>query len=416
MHRHNYLLTAIIASLLWVIALPGGRVSAGSDGIDIFRPAYGEIDVVIERGALDASLSKYASVALRSFDNRELYVKAVDQLRGGTTNQSLFLLKYKLKAMGTGDDADSRKSWYNYKLVPNGSTLLSGDSPASFYYMLVFFDASGKLLGFRHDALGSYQPKLSSTPTIVALMYHHFTTDKSKTSSVVVHRDEFRSQLRALKAAGFAAIRQQDLLAFLKGDQRVKLPEKSVLITIDDGYESSFDLAYPVLLQERVYASLFAVTSYRGQTLGAIPHFSWEQASEMYQSGFIDIQSHTDNLHYYGKTQWGAKPALTYALQINGKPENKFAYEKRIYDDLRKSRSLIEQHVGNKVFALSYPFGSYNSTVINRATAARYSLMYTVTPGIIQKSSNPAKLPRINVDGKDTAKALLDKIRAEMEK
>jgi peptidoglycan/xylan/chitin deacetylase (PgdA/CDA1 family) len=272
------------------------------------------------------------------------------------------------------------------------------------------------MLGFKHDELAPYQLKLSARPTVVALMYHHFTTDKSKTSSVIVHRDEFRSQLRALKAAGFVSIRQQDLLAFLKGDQRVKLPEKSVIITIDDGYESNFELAYPILVQERFYASIFAVTSYRGKTPGAFPHFSWEQASEMYNSSYIDIQSHTDDLHYYGLTAAGAKPALSYQLLVNEKPESKFAYEKRIYADLYKSKSLIEQHVSNKVFVLTYPYGSYNNTVISRATAAGYSLMYTVAPGVIRKGSDHTKLPRVNVEGKYTAKELLEKIRSEIRK
>lgn len=257
-------------------------------------------------------------------------------------------------------------------------------------------------------------PALSADPVIVALMYHHFTVNKAERNSVTVLRDTFASQLKALKADGFVSITQQELSAFMKGGKLARLPRKSVIITIDDGYESNYKLAYPLLKQEKVHASIFTVTSFRGQTPSRFPHFTWEQAKEMYESGFVDIQSHTHSLHYYGTTPSGGKPALSHRILANDKLESKFAYEKRIYDDLKTAKSLIEKHVGNSVIALSFPYGSYNDTVIRKAAAAGHSLMYTIKEGVIRKGSDPHKLPRINVDGMYSAKDLMKRIHTLM--
>ncbi|MCA0758271.1 polysaccharide deacetylase family protein [Paenibacillus sp. N4] len=257
-------------------------------------------------------------------------------------------------------------------------------------------------------------PALSADPVIVALMYHHFTVNKSERNSVTVLKDTFGSQLKALKADGFVSITQQQLAAFMKGGKQAKLPRKSVIITIDDGYESNYKLAYPLLKREKVHASIFAVTSFRGQTPSRFRHFTWEQAKEMYESGFVDIQSHTHSLHYYGTTPSGGKPALSYRILVNDKQESKLAYEKRIYNDLKTAKSLIEEHVGNPVIALSFPYGSYNDTVIRKAADAGHSLMYTIKEGIIRKGSDPHKLPRINVDGKYSAKDLMERIHTLM--
>ena len=76
------------------------------------------------------------------------------------------------------------------------------------------------------------------------------------------------------------------------------------------------------------------------------------------------------------------------------------------------SKTLIEQFVGNKVIAFAFPFGRNNQSLINQALASGHSLMYTVQPGVIKRGSNANQLPRLNVDGKYSAKDLMLKIKS----
>ena len=68
------------------------------------------------------------------------------------------------------------------------------------------------------------------------------------------------------------------------------LPDKPILITFDDGYASNYMYAYPILKKLGMQATIFVITDRRGKTLSVNPHFSWNQAREMQDSGVIDIQ------------------------------------------------------------------------------------------------------------------------------
>jgi len=84
-----------------------------------------------------------------------------------------------------------------------------------------------------------------------------------------------------------------------KTNPQYKLPKKPLLITIDDGYANNYSLAYPILKEKGLRATIYIITSYRGKQPGVTRHFTWAEAKEMYDSGVINIESHTHDLHYY---------------------------------------------------------------------------------------------------------------------
>ncbi|HHY22337.1 MAG TPA: polysaccharide deacetylase family protein [Bacilli bacterium] len=247
----------------------------------------------------------------------------------------------------------------------------------------------------------------SDEPKVTVLMYHHFADGER--NSVIVNPEQFHEQLSALKEAGYSTITERQLLAFLN-EEEVELPEKPLLITIDDGYLSNYEVAYPTLKELGMNAVIYVVSSSRGQTPGYIEHFTWEQAKEMYESGVIDIQSHTHDQHAYVESAKGEKPALSVKLIVDGVEESDEEYRERIYNDLKTSKEEIEANVGNEVFSLTYPYGAFNDTVIEVATELGYRLMYTVKEGVTYAGSDSAKINRINVDGNYTIEELLKKI------
>lgn len=231
---------------------------------------------------------------------------------------------------------------------------------------------------------------------IPVLMYHHF--EEGGNTSTIVDPDVFREQLSYLKEQGYETITEQELLLFI--EEGKKLPEKPILITIDDGYLSNYTYAYPILKELEMKATIFVVTDWRTKTSGLLyPHFNWVQAKEMVDSGYIDIQSHTYNSHYKVANKNGGKkyPVLTTKLWLNNQLETQEQYEARIRNDLQLAKNTIENEVGNEVTSIAFPYGAYNDSVIRIAQEENYKLMYTINRGVTYPKSNPDKIHRINV-------------------
>ncbi|MGF7184797.1 peptidoglycan/xylan/chitin deacetylase (PgdA/CDA1 family) [Desulfitispora alkaliphila] len=235
-------------------------------------------------------------------------------------------------------------------------------------------------------AVAITQVPKDDTPTVPILMYHYFAPGEA--SSVIVDPDVFREQLKYLLAEGYETITDEELLLFLQGELEI---EKPLLITIDDGYTNNYEYAYPILKDLGVTATIYTITSYRGQTPGYNAHFDWDQAREMYQSGHVELQSHTHDLHYAVDDT----PALVARLE----GESEEDYRRRIRADLKKSKLLLEEEVGTQVITISYPYGTYNDTVVEVSKELGYELGLTVRPGVNRPGDNPFALKRINVPG-----------------
>lgn len=233
---------------------------------------------------------------------------------------------------------------------------------------------------------------------IDVILYHHFT---DQSDSLTVTPERFREHLDALLQHGYETITDEDLYRY-KTDPDYKLPKKPLFITIDDGYASNYTIAYPLLREKGLRATIYVITSYRGRTPGIIPHFDWEQAREMQDSGVINIESHTHNLHYYEMQGEEGLPAMLYR-----KPgESSARYEARIYDDLQTSRTLIAEHLGKAPISLSYPYGAYDEATISLAKKAGYKLLITTETDRNERDGN-LLINRINVDGRYSAEKLI---------
>lgn len=275
-------------------------------------------------------------------------------------------------------------------------------------------------LGYKVDWKGSSNSVLITSRvsknndiTIPVLMYHHFSEGKG--SPTIVNPNEFMGQLKYLKQAGYQTISNHDLLLYIEG--KGKLPSKPLMITMDDGYESNYIYAFPILKQLNMKATIFVIGSVMREnnnspyTPNAFPKLSWEQSREMHNSGLIEIQSHTYDLHKKDRSYNERIDAVIKGpIYQDGTLETIDQYYNRTKDDLNKNKRMIEEKIGNTVVAFAYPYGAYSSDSEKILKETGHLLTFTVQEGVNQKEKGTTLLKRINVSSGTTGKMIESKI------
>lgn len=189
------------------------------------------------------------------------------------------------------------------------------------------------------------------------LMYHNLTVD-GETGSMTITQERFREDMQYLAAYGYTPLLSADLIAIRAGVET--MPEKPVMITFDDGYESNYTLAYPVLEETGMKATIALITSHiRDDTGGGMPtSMTWQQAKEMYESGIVDIGTHTNRLHNEENDGFEI-PGGPDGIQRR-KNEGWVDYQTRMNQDIGMSIRMIQKNIGDtvRVRYFSYPFGA----------------------------------------------------------
>ena len=170
------------------------------------------------------------------------------------------------------------------------------------------------------------------------LMYHNVVEDGQPCNTWTVTAGRFRQDLQWLKDHGYTCVLPREL-------ESAPLPsEKAVLITFDDGYESNYRLAFPILKEfgDKAVISLVASCIDRGD-----PDFlTWDMCREMEGSGLVEFGSHTYDLHHDHPRGIRRSPG-----------ESREEYDRRVLSDLETGTARIEQQLHTKVRFFAYPYG-----------------------------------------------------------
>ena len=195
-----------------------------------------------------------------------------------------------------------------------------------------------------------------TTTKVPILMYHG--VEKESTGSWVVSEEQFSADMEFLARNDYTPLVAEDLIKIKNGT--MAMPERPVMITFDDGYENNYTIAFPILKRTGMKATIAVI----GRLIrdesgnGRAGYLSWAELKEMYQSGLVDVGSHTYNLH-------DLDAAGNYTGTANGirqlEGEAVSTYLKRTGEDIRRSVNDIESHIGNDVLYFAYPFGQTNS-------------------------------------------------------
>ena len=221
------------------------------------------------------------------------------------------------------------------------------------------------------------------------LMYHmiseHLPKNKSKFNRLRVKPNEFEKQLNWLSKNGFQSFTLSELIDLQE------VPEKSVVITFDDGYEDNFSKAFPLLKKYGFKATIYIVLNRSEQNwatdkdsnqssneLNSEKMLSNEQIKEMLDSGLIEIGSHTlDHVNL---------PKLSNEEKIR---------------QIKESKEKIEEIFNISCNSFAYPFGFFDKDSIKIVEEISYSNATTTVNGVfdITKYSN-FEIPRIMVSGR----------------
>jgi peptidoglycan/xylan/chitin deacetylase (PgdA/CDA1 family) len=233
---------------------------------------------------------------------------------------------------------------------------------------------------------------LAKQTQIPILMYH--ALDESH-SIIATPPATFASQMRWLYENDYHVIPLSHLVQHLH--RRTSLPARSIVITFDDGFESIYTVAFPILARYGFSATVFLVAGYCGgsnnwphqpQAILHHPLLTWAQVREMDGQG-IEFGAHTMNHPWLDQLTPG-----------------------EIEYEVLSSKAQIEEQIGHPIDLFAYPYGRYNEevrTIVGRAYAGacstrlgmagprsdlfaleRIEMLYLAHPLLFRQLSNPS--------------------------
>ncbi|MEO8581245.1 MAG: polysaccharide deacetylase family protein [Patescibacteria group bacterium] len=228
--------------------------------------------------------------------------------------------------------------------------------------------------------LPSYKIKLSehqkylknSDPVVYAkslpVLVYHGVISKGDASNIII--DDFRNQMVYLKSKGYETITLEDLYGFLKNGK--ELPEKSFLLTFDDGRKDSY---YPVdpILDALGYKAVMFIISNHSLFESSRYYLNKVELSKMLVSGRWEIQAHSKNGHDLFNINEQNEKGYFYSnklwLSEKNRLETHDEYIQRITTDLGGVKKDIQDVLKTKVTSFAYPFGDYGQVQKNNPSA-----------------------------------------------
>jgi peptidoglycan/xylan/chitin deacetylase (PgdA/CDA1 family) len=206
---------------------------------------------------------------------------------------------------------------------------------------------------------------VDQTAQVLVFGWHRFV-QKVKRPDTEITPQDFEKQMQELKDKGITVISMQDFLAWRRSEKSI--PPRCAVLTLDDGWKSQYEVAWPILKKFGYPVTFFIYTEgVRGGHFGGGEAMTWEMLSEMRDAG-MDIEAHSathqDLRKPYDKV---AKKRL-----------NPQEYDQWLQSEIVGSKQLLEQKLAIRVNCFAVPYGFYNEHVKQVITSAGYEAIFTV--------------------------------------
>lgn len=186
------------------------------------------------------------------------------------------------------------------------------------------------------------------------IMYHSVLKDSSKQGQYVVSPQTLENDMKYLKNCGYTAVTMRDLFNYVDGE--IPLPEKPVMLTFDDGYYNNYVYAYPLSQKYNMKIIISPIGYFtdlyteKEEDNANYSHLRWCQIREMMDSGMVEFQNHTYNLH-------GNNPGKRLgAKKLKG--ESLEQYTELLENDVSQMQREMTAQTGYTPTTFVYPFGA----------------------------------------------------------
>ena len=202
---------------------------------------------------------------------------------------------------------------------------------------------------------------------LISLMYHRFEENKYPSTNIRIN--DFKEHLRIIEQNNIKFINPND---FEKELVNNKLQRK-ILLTIDDGFLSFYENAWPILKEKKIPFILFVST----REVGAFNYMTWDQIKEISNEDFVEIGNHSHTHEYLAD-------------------EN----NQLIKEDIAKSISIFKKNLGRNSDFFSYPFGEYSNDFKNIIEEFGFKYAFGQHSGVIDETKDFYELPRYPINEK----------------
>ena len=219
--------------------------------------------------------------------------------------------------------------------------------------------------------------KYLSDSGLPVLMYHFFydKNEREPQDGNWIEINDFEQQIKCLSENDYYFPTWEEVENYIDG--KTELPEKSVVITVDDGDPSFFELGVPIIQKYNVKATSFVVAYWYGDVA-------------QNKENNISYQSHSYDMHKGGSNGKGVMLS--------------WSYEKMV-EDLKTSQEVLG---GANIFC--YPFGQYNELDIKALKDTGFKLAFTTQGGRVKKGASKYELPRVRISGTTSIESFIKKV------
>lgn len=228
---------------------------------------------------------------------------------------------------------------------------------------------------------------LAETIKVPILMYHYveYVQDKGDKTRISLNITPYtlEEEIKTLIGANYTFLTNKELADVLDG--KVKLPQKPILLTFDDGYRDFYTDVFPILKKYNIKATEYVIAGF----LNRPNHLLTRQVEEIIQSGLVEIGAHT--VHH----AW-----------LKGRPL------KEVSAEIFQSRVMLEHQFKINVTSFAYPYGAFDAQAMDVVKDAGFKTAVSTIPGIQQNQLNRFFLYRLRPGGR-TGLQLLDFLNQE---
>ena len=198
-------------------------------------------------------------------------------------------------------------------------------------------------------------------------MYHRFEENKYPSTNIRIK--DFKTHLELIEQEKFIFVNPNNFEQVIKNNKK----DRKILLTIDDGFLSFYEKAWPILKKKKIPFILFVST----REVGKFGYMSWEQINEIAKEDFVEIGNHSHSHEYL----------IDENVEV-------------ISDDIKKSIKLFEKNLGYNSKFFSYPLGEYSLKFKEIIENLNFKYAFGQHSGVADETKDFFELPRFPINEK----------------